>query len=168
MSIPRVYAREIDTKPDTNPLMQVICIGFLVEMFRVRLLSMPQHIMERVTNKGPRKLNLPWLESHVKNTPAAVMHINASHNLFPAFSLKKITAITAVKIPSRFSSNEVVKPEIWLNPNIKHIGAIIPPESTAPNSQGKSPLFRLALLMFSVETIPLLIEYTESPANAPK
>ena len=112
MSIPRAYVREIDTNPDTNPLIDVICIGFLVEMFRVRLLSMPQHIMERVTNKGPSKLNLPWLESHVKNSPAAVMHINASHNLFPAFSLKKVTAMTAVKIPSRFSNNEVVKPEI--------------------------------------------------------
>lgn len=97
---------------------------------------MPQHIIEKVTNKGPSKLNLPWLESHVKNTPAAVMHINASHNLFPAFSLKKITAMIAVKIPSIFSSNEVVKPEIWLNPNIRQIGAKIPPESMAPISQG--------------------------------
>src|SRR5450759_2105757 len=101
ISIPRAYVRERDTKPDTNPLMRVICAGFLVEMLRVRLLSMPQHIMERVTNKGPSKLNLPWLESHVSNTPATVIHINASHNLFPAFSLKKITAIIAVKIPSR-------------------------------------------------------------------
>jgi hypothetical protein len=168
MFIPRVYAKEIDIKPDTNPLMPVICNGFLVEMFRVRLLSMPQHIMEKVTNKGPRKLNLSWLESHVKNTPAAVMHINASHNLFPAFSLKNIMAITAVKIPSRFSSSEALKPEIWLNPNIRHIGAIIPPESTAPNSQGKSPFFRLVPLTLSVETISLLIEYRESPANAPK
>ena len=168
MVIPSVYVRQIDTTPDANPLIQVICIGFLVEMFRVRLLSIPQQIMERVVNTGPRKLNLPRLESHVKNTPATVMHINASHNLFPAFSLKKITAITAVKIPSRFNSNDVVKPEIWLNPNIRHIGAIMPPESTAPSSQGKSPFLRLALLMLSVETILLMIEYRESPAKAPK
>ena len=158
MSIPRAYAREMDTNPDTNPLIRVICIGFLVEMFRVRLLSMPQHTMDRVTNRGPSKLNSPRLESHVKNTPAAVMHANANHNLFPAFSLKNTTAMTAVKIPSKFSSNEAVKPEICFNPNIRQIGAIIPPESTAPNSQGKSPFFRLALLAFSGETILLVIE----------
>ena len=53
-----------------NPLLKqrVICSGFLEEMFRVRLLSMPQHIMERVINEGPSKLNLPWFESHVLGT----------------------------------------------------------------------------------------------------
>jgi hypothetical protein len=56
-AIPRVNVREIATKPDTSPLIQVICIGFLVEMFRVSSLSIPQHIMERVTYKGPRKLS---------------------------------------------------------------------------------------------------------------
>jgi hypothetical protein len=136
MSIPRIYATVRDTKPDTNPLIQVICSGFLIEIFRVRLLSMPQHIMERVTDKGPIKLNLPWLESHVRKTPATVIHINASHNLLPAFSLKKITAMMAVKIPSKFSSNEVVKPEIWLNPYIRHIGARTPPETMAPINHG--------------------------------
>jgi hypothetical protein len=87
------------------------------------------------------------------------MHSNANHNLLPAFSLKKMTAMNAVKIPYRFSSSEALKPETCLDPNIRHIGAIIPPENTAPNSQGKSPFFRLVLLMFSVETIPLMIEY---------
>ena len=124
--------------------------------------------MARVTNRGPSKLNSPRLESHVKNAPAAVIHANANHSLFPAFSLKNTTAMTAVKIPSKFSSNEVVKPEICCNPNIRHIGAMIPPESIAPNSQGRSPFCRLALLAFSGETILRVIEYTESPANAPK
>ena len=64
MSVPRAYAREMDTHPDTSPLIRVICIGFLVEMFRVRLLSMPQHAMARVTNRGASKLNSPRLESH--------------------------------------------------------------------------------------------------------
>ena len=158
MAIPRPCAREMDTKPDTNPLIQVICIGFLVEMFRVRLLSIPQHIMERATSKGPRRLNLPWLESHVKNTPAAVIHVKASHNLFPAFSLKKMTAMTAVEIPSRFNSNDAVKPEISRKPNIRHIGAIIPPESTAPDSQGRSVFFRSASLVHSGEAILRMTE----------
>ena len=158
MSIPRAYAREIAAKPDTNPLMRVICSGFRVEMFRVRLLSIPQHIIDSVTNNGPSTLNLPWLESHVKKTPPVVIHSNASHSLFPAFSLKKITAMIAVKIPSRFSSNEVVNPEIWLSPNIKQIGAAIPPESIAPNSQRKSPFFRFVLLMASLEKLLLPIE----------
>ena len=117
---------------------------------------MPQHIMETVTNKGPRKLNLPWLESHVRNVPAKVIHINASHNRLPAFSLKKITAMSAVKIPSRFSSNEVVKPEIWLNPNIRHIGAIIPTRKYSTKQPREISFFQVPVL--SVETILLIIE----------
>lgn len=117
-------------------------------MFRVRLLSMPQQTIERVTNKGPRKLNLLWFGSHVRKTPATVMQMSASHNLFPAFSLKKITAMRAVETPSRFSSSEVVNPEICFKPNIKQIGAMTPPETTLPKSQGKSDLLSLVPVLF--------------------
>jgi hypothetical protein len=133
--------------------MRVIWTGFLIEMFRVRLLSMPQQIIESVTSKGPSRLNLLRLESQVRNTPAVAMQVNASHNLFPAFSLKKITAMIAVKTPSRLRSNDVAKPDMRLNPIMRQIGAIIPPDSVAPKSQGTSSIFRLTFLALVVEAV---------------
>src|SRR5659263_484026 len=167
--MPRIKASKRDIIPAAKPLILAICIGSLSEMLRVRLLSIPQHIIAKIINNGPVMLNLPWLESQVKNIPAMVILTNANHKRFPAFSLKKKTAIMAVAIPSRFRSNDADKPEINVNPIIILIGPIIPPVSTAPASQGKSFLSNdTAFLARSIVLIFFTREYRDKPANAPR
>jgi hypothetical protein len=40
----------------------------------------------KIISNGPRTLNSPLPESHVKNMPAAIIQTKASHNLFSASS----------------------------------------------------------------------------------
>jgi hypothetical protein len=98
--------------------MYVICTGFLSEIWRVRLLSIPQQTTASSISRGPATLNLLWLGFQLKKTPATVMHNKENHNRFPVFSRKKKTAIMAVARPSMFNSNETENPEMKFNPII--------------------------------------------------
>ena len=138
IAIPRVKASDMDIVPATNPFILPIWMGSLSEILQVRLLSIPQQTIAKMSNSGPIRLNSPLFGSQVKNIPATVMHANANHIRFPAFSLKIKMAIMAVASPSKLSNNEAEKPETKVNPTIILIGPSIPPVITAPASHGKS------------------------------
>src|ERR1700744_584389 len=95
------------TDPAVSPFRQAMTIASLVETLRVRLLSIAQHAHAAATSRAPSG-TLVAPGRHDNATPPATIASMPRNTWVSTFSRNTIHAISAVKTPSRFSSNELV------------------------------------------------------------
>ena len=132
-------------------------------------MSIPHPNPAIIKSKNPRRFQVPCEGSQLRRTPAAVTQTMAMTSLLPRFSLNNIAAMMAVATPSMFRRREAENPDIRVRPIIREMGARIPPDRTAPASQGQSLLFRALL---DVTRGPCAIRrsttYSPRPKKAPR
>lgn len=138
--LPNAKAKTNETDPAPKPLIIVMLCGFLAEIFRVKLLSIPQNIQAAITPKALTENPHPPWKSPVSKIPAAVIQKIANQIRLPMASLKNEAAIRVVATPSKFNNNEAVTAGVLRKLDINTIGAATPPAKIAPASQGRSVL----------------------------
>ena len=136
--LPMTRETHKENTPAPNPFIITIVKGFFSDMCRVRLLSIPQQTHARMMPRVPTETPQSLLKFQDNTMLAKVMRTTAVPTLFPMFSLNTSIAISVVATPSKFSRSEAVEAGVLRRLTMEIIGARIPPNATAPISQGIS------------------------------
>ncbi len=135
---PNPRAKPQFTTPATNPFHMAIWDGSPAEIFRVRLLSMPQQTHAATMSNTPPENATPPSRGSDRRTPPIKMQTNPIATLRSTFSRKATHAMSAVATASRLRSRDAALPEVVMRPNNKSTGATTPPVKIAPRSHGRA------------------------------
>ena len=130
--------RTVFTKPATSPFHIAICDGSLPEIFRVRLLSIPQQRHAAAISIGPLEMENPSWGSESRMPPKRIK-ANPAPTRLSTFSLKMTHAIAAVATASRLSNREAALAGVLSSPNSKRTGR--PPRPRGWPQQAMVDLF---------------------------
>src|SRR6266702_7386827 len=136
---PSPTAMTVFVVPATKPLIPAMTRESAAEIFRVRLLSSPQHRHAAATDSKPRDRpdDRTW-PGHANSRPPRKIATNPRMTRRLVASRKTNQASTAVKTASRFNNSEDVAASARVKPTISSTGATMPPASVAAASQGQS------------------------------
>ena len=128
----------MEITPAPNPFMVTITSGSFAEMFRVKLLSIPQNRHAIKTPRAPNDNPNTSLKSVERMTPAKVMQRIAHQARRLIDSLNRSAAIKVVAAHSKLRSSEAVAAGVYRRLNKSMMGAATPPVRVAAASHGIS------------------------------
>src|SRR5215208_1813307 len=150
--------------PATSPFTAAISTGSAPDILRVRLLSMPQHRQAAAIARLPQSaVGSPRPDSTTAPTRIAIAPVETR---LSTFSRNTTQAMAMVARLSRFSRSEAADAVVWLRPSIRNTGPRMPPNTTAPISQGRLPRSREASALRWLAVV-LSIRNRESPIPEP-
>src|ERR1035437_4302275 len=130
--LPRINASTNEKPPAPSPFMVTMIKGSLAEIFRVKLLSIPQRIHAATKPNEPREKPHSAFRFIERKILARVINAIAQPARRLIDSLKAKNAIRVVATPSKHKSNDAVAAGVIFKLKSRRMGAATPPAIIAP------------------------------------